>query len=185
MGQKVNPIGLRVGVNKDWEANWFAEKKDFGTLLNKDDKIRKYLASKMKDAAVASVVIERTAKRTDVKIYTARPGIIIGQGGKDIENLRNELKREVNSMLPDNMVADIKAQEVTPKKVVNNNISVIHEKNKKSIVPIIASCVASVIICLAVFLPIAIQNEKDYKNYVANQREQQQIEQQIEESDNK
>ena len=70
MGQKVNPIGLRVGVNKDWEANWFAEKKDFGTLLNKDDKIRKYLANKMKDAAVASVVIERTAKRTEVKIYT-------------------------------------------------------------------------------------------------------------------
>ena len=99
--------------------------------------------------------------------------------------IKDELKREVNSMLPDNMVADVKAQEVTPKKVVNNNISVIHEKNKKSIVPIIASCVASVIICLAVFLPIAIQNEKDYKNYVANQREQQQIEQQIEESDNK
>ena len=96
MGQKVNPIGLRVGVNKDWEANWFAEKKDFGTLLNKDDKIRKYLASKMKDAAVASVVIERTAKRTDVKIYTAKPGIIIGQGGADIEKLRNQLKKLVD-----------------------------------------------------------------------------------------
>ena len=93
MGQKVNPIGLRVGVNKDWEANWFAEKKEFGTLLNKDNKIRKYLANKMKDAAVASVVIERTAKRTDVKIYTAKPGVIIGHGGEDIEKLRNEITK--------------------------------------------------------------------------------------------
>ncbi len=96
MGQKVNPIGLRVGVNKDWTANWFATKKDFGTLLNKDDKIRKFLAKKMKDAAVAEVVIERTTKRTDVKIYTAKPGIIIGHGGEDIEKLRNELKKLVD-----------------------------------------------------------------------------------------
>ena len=96
MGQKVNPKGLRIGVNKDWEANWFADKKDFGILLNKDDKIRKYIAKKMKDAAVAQVVIERTAKRTEVKIYTAKPGIIIGRGGEDIEKLRNELKKLVD-----------------------------------------------------------------------------------------
>ena len=96
MGQKVNPKGLRIGVNKDWEANWFADKKDFGILLNKDDKIRKYIAKKMKDAAVAQVVIERTAKRTEVKIYTAKPGIIIGRGGEDIEKLRKELKKIVD-----------------------------------------------------------------------------------------
>ncbi len=96
MGQKVNPKGLRIGVNKDWEANWFANKKDFGILLNKDNKIRKYIADKMKDAAVAQVVIERTAKRTEVKIYTAKPGIIIGRGGEDIEKLRNELKKLVD-----------------------------------------------------------------------------------------
>ena len=96
MGQKVNPIGLRVGVNKDWTANWFANKKEFGVLLNKDDKIRKFLAKEMKDAAVASVVIERTEKRTDVKIYTAKPGVIIGHGGEDIEKLRNKLKKLVD-----------------------------------------------------------------------------------------
>ena len=96
MGQKVNPKGLRIGVNKDWEANWFANKKDFGILLNKDNKIRKYIADKMKDAAVAQVVIERTAKRTEVKIYTAKPGIIIGRGGEDIEKLRNKLKKLVD-----------------------------------------------------------------------------------------
>ena len=96
MGQKVNPIGLRVGVNKDWESNWFANKNEFGALLIKDDKIRKYITTNMKDAAIASVVIERTEKRTDVKIYTAKPGIIIGQGGADIEKLRNKLKKLVD-----------------------------------------------------------------------------------------
>ena len=96
MGQKVNPIGLRIGVNKTWEANWFANKKDFGTLLNKDNKIRKYIATNMKDAAVSQVIIERNDKRTDVKIYTAKPGVIIGRGGEDIEKLRNKLKKLVD-----------------------------------------------------------------------------------------
>ena len=96
MGQKVNPKGLRMGVNKDWEANWYASKKDFGTLLNKDNKIRKFIEKNMKDAAVAQVIIERTEKRTDVKIYTAKPGIIIGRGGEDIEKLRNQLKKLVD-----------------------------------------------------------------------------------------
>ncbi len=96
MGQKVNPIGLRVGVNKDWESNWFAKKSDFGSLLIKDDKIRKYIETNMKDAAIASVVIERTEKRTEVKIYTAKPGVIIGTGGADIEKLRNKLKKLVD-----------------------------------------------------------------------------------------
>ena len=95
--------------------------------------------------------------------------------------IEDELKREVNSMLPDNMVEQIKEEDVKAEKVINTNISVIHEKNKKSIIPIIASCVASLVICIAVFLPIAIQNEKDYNNWVANQRSQQQIEQELEE----
>lgn len=96
MGQKVSPIGLRIGVNKDWESKWFANKKDFGTLLIKDDKIRKYVAKNMKDAAVSEVIIERNEKRTDVKIYTAKPGVIIGRGGEDIEKLRKEIKKLVD-----------------------------------------------------------------------------------------
>ncbi len=96
MGQKVNPKGLRMGVNKDWEANWYASKKDFGTLLNKDTKIREFIEKNMKDAAVAQVIIERTEKRTDVKIYTAKPGIIIGRGGEEFEKLRNQLKKLVD-----------------------------------------------------------------------------------------
>lgn len=96
MGQKVNPIGLRIGVNKDWDSKWFASKKDFGNLLNKDVKIREYIARELKDAAVASVIIERTPKRTEVKINTAKPGIIIGKGGEDIEKLKKALKKLVD-----------------------------------------------------------------------------------------
>ena len=95
MGQKVNPNGFRLGVNKDWKSKWYSSKNDFADNLINDIKIREYLGKKLKDAAVANIVIERNNKRTNVKISTARPGIIIGQGGKDIENLRNELKREV------------------------------------------------------------------------------------------
>lgn len=96
MGQKVNPIGLRIGVNKDWDSKWFASKKDFGDVLNKDVKIRKYIAKELKDAAVASVIIERTPKRTEVKINSAKPGIIIGKGGEDIEKLKKALKKLVD-----------------------------------------------------------------------------------------
>ena len=96
MGQKVNPIGLRIGVNKDWDSKWFASKKDFGELLNKDVKIREFIAKELKDAAVASVIIERNPKRTEVKINNAKPGIIIGKGGEDIEKLKKALKKLVD-----------------------------------------------------------------------------------------
>ena len=96
MGQKVNPIGLRIGVNKDWESKWFASNREFGTLLNKDVKIREYVAKNLKDAAVASVIIERNNKRTEVKILTAKPGVIIGRGGEDIEKLKKALKKLVD-----------------------------------------------------------------------------------------
>jgi small subunit ribosomal protein S3 len=93
MGQKVNPNGFRLGVNKDWKSKWYSKKNDFADNLLKDIKIREYLFKKLKEAAVADIVIERNNKRTNVKIYTARPGVIIGQGGKDIEVLRNALKK--------------------------------------------------------------------------------------------
>jgi small subunit ribosomal protein S3 len=96
MGQKINPISLRIGVNKDWESKWFASKKDFSKYLNNDIKIRAYLAKKLREAAVASIIIERNDKRCDVTINTAKPGVIIGKGGEDIEKLRNALKKLVN-----------------------------------------------------------------------------------------
>ena len=94
MGQKVSPVGLRIGINKTWESNWYAGK-DFAKFLNNDIKIRKYLSKKLKDASVSSVLIERTAKKTDVIINTAKPGVIIGRGGEEIEKLKKELEKLV------------------------------------------------------------------------------------------
>ena len=94
MGQKVSPVGLRIGINKTWESNWYAGK-DFAKFLNNDIKIRKYLTKKLKDAAVSSVLIDRTAKKTDVIINTAKPGVVIGHGGEEIEKLKKELEKLV------------------------------------------------------------------------------------------
>ena len=96
MGQKVSPIGLRIGINKTWESKWFADNKDFAKFLNNDVKIRKFLSKKLKDAAVASILIERTSKKTDVIINTAKPGVVIGHGGDEIEKLKKELSKLVN-----------------------------------------------------------------------------------------
>lgn len=95
MGQKVNPISYRIGVNKTWDSKWYASK-DYADVLNKDLKIRKFLEKRLKDAAVASVIIERNKKRTDITINTAKPGIIIGRGGEDIDKLRKEIHKLVN-----------------------------------------------------------------------------------------
>lgn len=95
MGQKVNPNGLRLGITKDWESKWYANNKDFGDTLNKDLKIRKFLEKELNNAAVASVVIERTAKKCDITINTAKPGVIIGKGGEDIDKLRKKIARLV------------------------------------------------------------------------------------------
>ena len=93
MGQKVSPIGLRIGINKDWESKWYAPNHKFAENLNNDIKIREYLTKKLKDAAVSKIEIERKPNRVDVKIITAKPGVIIGHGGEDIEKLRNEIKK--------------------------------------------------------------------------------------------
>ena len=93
MGQKVNPIGLRTGINKDWNSKWYASKSDFSTFLNRDVQIRNYLSKKLKDASVSNVVIERNKKKTEVIIYTSKPGVIIGHGGEEIEKLKKELSK--------------------------------------------------------------------------------------------
>ena len=93
MGQKVNPIGLRIAVNKDWRSRWFANKKDFGNLLNEDLEIREMVKKRLENAAVARVDIERYANRVRIGIHTARPGIVIGRKGQDIENIRAKLAK--------------------------------------------------------------------------------------------
>lgn len=96
MGQKVSPIGLRLGINKNWESRWFANKKDFARFLNNDVKIRKFLTKKLKDAAVSSILIERNATKTNVIINTAKPGVVIGHSGDEIEKIKNELSKLVD-----------------------------------------------------------------------------------------
>jgi small subunit ribosomal protein S3 len=93
LGQKVNPIGFRVSVNKDWRSKWFADKKQFGGLLQEDILIRDMVKKRLKEAAVPEVIIERYANRARVTVYTARPGIVIGRKGQDIEKLREEIAK--------------------------------------------------------------------------------------------
>ena len=105
MGQKVNPIGYRLGVNKTWQSTWYS-KKDYAKYLNNDIKIREYLEKNMKDAAIASVKIERKKNRCEVAIYTAKPGVIIGRGGEDIEKLRKKLSKLVDEEIYINIVEE-------------------------------------------------------------------------------
>ena len=91
MGQKVNPIGFRTAVHKEWKSRWFAEKKKFGDLLNEDLVIREIVAKRLKDASISDVLIERSGQRVRVTVFSARPGVVIGKKGEGIENLRKEL----------------------------------------------------------------------------------------------
>lgn len=93
LGQKANPIGVRVAVNKNWRSRWFAEKKAFGAMVIEDDKVRRLVKERLENAAVADVVIERYANRIRVNIYTARPGIVIGRKGQDLDKIRAELSK--------------------------------------------------------------------------------------------
>lgn len=93
MGQKVSPVGLRIGINKDWESKWYAPNKDFSRILNTDIKIREYLEKKLKGSSVANIVIERNNKRTNVIINTSKPGVVIGRGGEEIEKHKKELSK--------------------------------------------------------------------------------------------
>lgn len=94
MGQKVNPVGMRIGINKDWSSKWYANNKDFSKYLKIDNEIRKYLEKRLKDAAVSSININRNNKnKTEVVIYTAKPGVVIGHGGEEIEKIKNELSK--------------------------------------------------------------------------------------------
>jgi small subunit ribosomal protein S3 len=107
MGQKVSPVGLRIGINKGWEANWYANKNDFSDCLEKDLKIRKFLDKKLANAGVSSVEIERNSKRCEVIVHTSKPGVIIGKGGEEIENLKKEIAKLTNENVQIS-IADIK-----------------------------------------------------------------------------
>ena len=93
MGQKVNPVGLRLGINRGWDSVWYAKKKDFGNYLIEDFKIRNYIKKNVVNSGVSKVMIERTSKKCFVTIYTSRPGFVIGKKGSDIEKIKNKLSK--------------------------------------------------------------------------------------------
>lgn len=118
MGQKVNPVGLRLGYIRGWESNWYANK-DFSEKLLEDNKIRKYLDARFVKGGISKVVIERTLKRITVTIHTSRPGIIIGKGGAEVDKLREELKKLTGKDVQIN-IFEIKRPELDAKLVAEN-----------------------------------------------------------------
>lgn len=104
MGQKVNPIGLRLGINRTWDSRWFANKGEYGKLLHEDQKIREVLMKDLKQAAVSKIVIERPHKKCRVTIHSARPGIVIGKKGADIDKLRKTVGKLTDSEVHINIV---------------------------------------------------------------------------------
>jgi small subunit ribosomal protein S3 len=118
MGQKVNPIGFRVGINRTWDSRWFAGK-DYADLLHEDLAVRRYLMDKLKQAGISRVIIERPAKRARITIHTARPGVVIGKKGADIEKLRTELAKMTGGEVTLNIV-EIRKPEIDAKLVAEN-----------------------------------------------------------------
>src|SRR3954467_14272156 len=104
MGQKINPIGLRLGINRTWDSRWFANKGEYGKLLQEDIKIRETLMDDLKQAAVSKIVIERPHRKCRVSIHTARPGIVIGKKGADIDKIRAKVKKFTDSEVHINIV---------------------------------------------------------------------------------
>ncbi|WP_417631898.1 30S ribosomal protein S3 [Enterococcus faecalis] len=115
MGQKVHPIGMRVGIIRDWDAKWYAEK-EYAEFLHEDLRIRKFIATKLADVAVSTIEIERAANRVNISIHTAKPGMVIGKGGSEVENLRKELNKLTGKRVHINIV-EIKKPDLDAKLV--------------------------------------------------------------------
>ncbi|MEL0019439.1 MAG: 30S ribosomal protein S3 [Rickettsiales bacterium] len=118
MGQKVNPIGFRLGINRTWDSRWYAGK-EYASLLHEDIKIREYIEKALQQAGVARIIIERPAKRARITIHTARPGVVIGKKGADIEKLRLDLSKMTGSDVTLNIV-EIRKPEIDAKLVADN-----------------------------------------------------------------
>ena len=119
MGQKVNPVGLRVGINRTWDSRWYADKREYSHLLHEDIRIRRFLQKRLVQAGISRVVIERPAKKARVTIYTARPGLVIGKKGADIEKLRQSLTVMTGNDVHLNIV-EIRKPEIDAKLVAEN-----------------------------------------------------------------
>ena len=119
MGQKINPIGLRLGVNRGWDSTWFAKKKDFGKYLIEDFKIREYIKKNITNSGVSEIVIERSSKKCTVSIHTSRPGFVIGKKGADIEKIKKNITKITDNEVSVN-IKEIKKPELNAFLVAEN-----------------------------------------------------------------
>lgn len=119
MGQKVHPNGMRLGISKDWNTKWYAPSKDYAAMLASDLKLRKYVTERLSNAAVSKITIDRPAQNLNITIFTARPGIVIGKKGEDIERLRADLSR-INGSPVQVAVEEIRKPELDAKLVAEN-----------------------------------------------------------------
>jgi small subunit ribosomal protein S3 len=119
VGQKVDPRGLRLGIVRDWDAKWYAGKKDFSNLLLEDVKVREYIKGKLFAAGISRIHIERTANRVRIAVHTAKPGVVIGRGGTEVEVLRKELEKLTKRQVSINIV-EIKTPELDAQLVAEN-----------------------------------------------------------------
>jgi small subunit ribosomal protein S3 len=124
MGQKTSPVGLRLQINRTWDSRWYAEGQDYGRLLLEDLKIRRYIMKTLPQAAISKVVIERPAKICRISIYAARPGVIIGKKGADIEKLRKQLGAMTSSDVSLNIV-EIRKPEIDSRLVAYSSFKVL------------------------------------------------------------
>ncbi|KMY46092.1 30S ribosomal protein S3 [Pradoshia eiseniae] len=118
MGQKVNPVGMRIGIIRDWESKWFADK-DYAKLLHEDLKVREYIMKRLNDASVSKIEIERAANRVNISIHTAKPGMVIGKGGTEVEALRKALNQLTEKRVHINII-EIKRADLDAKLVAEN-----------------------------------------------------------------
>ena len=119
MGQKINPIGLRLGINRGWDSTWFAKKKDFGKYLIEDFKMREYIKKNITNSGVSEIIIERSSKKCTVSIHTSRPGFVIGKKGSDIEKIKKNLMKITDSEVNVN-IKEIKKPELNANLVAEN-----------------------------------------------------------------
>ena len=126
MGQKVNPNGIRLGINKTWSSRWFA-KKEYAKFLHDDLKIKDYINKKLSSASISKVIIERAAKKLRITIYSARPGIIIGKKGADIEKLKNDLSK-ISSLEVILDIKEVRKPEVDAQLVADNIASQLEKR---------------------------------------------------------
>lgn len=120
MGQKVSPVGLRVGINRDWDSRWYANDQDFATLLHEDIKIREFLMKKLKAASVAKVEIERSKNRVNIYVHTARPGAVIGKDGEAVEKLKKEVVKMAHGKDIFINIVEIKNPDIVAQLVANS-----------------------------------------------------------------